>query len=210
MTVVLCFLVNHLLYRIFQQSVIRDKNNKPKRNSSGMIQTSKVYSFQDKRLASARNKKAVEIVTVIVALVESTGRKGIPHISVYTIIERCPSLKEAICRYKTDHDKSQLLRRSFSAAWVYLRKYTNLQEKYNIVIPDLSDTPTMSTLGKVYDFPQICWIRDFRWSAPDVSVKCPWSFGDMPPMFRSSAPWQYEKLLFSQDLAVIRGNLIYY
>ena len=149
--------MNMLIYKIFQQSISRDrKTNKPIRNSSGVIQTSKVYSFQDKRLATARNKKAVEIVTVIVALVENTGRKGTPHISVPTIIDRCPSLREAICKYKNDHDKTQLLRRTFSTAWMYLREYTDLEKKYNIVIPDSSDTPTMSTLGKVYEFPQIC------------------------------------------------------
>ncbi len=121
--------MNMLIYKIFQQSIVRDKKtNEPKRTASGVVKTSKMYSFQDKRLATARNKKAVEIVTVIVGLVETTGKKGTPHISVSKIIDRCPSLKEALGRYKNNHDRTQLLRRSFSEAWKYLRDYTDLQD----------------------------------------------------------------------------------
>ena len=147
--------MNMLIYKIYQQSIIKDKKtNEPKRTASGLVKTSKVYSFQDKRLATVRNKKAVEIVTVIVGLIETTGKKGTPHISVSKIIDRCPSLKEALGRYKNNHDKTQLLRRSFSEAWKILRAYTDLEERYNVTIPEMNDTPTINTLGRIYDFPK--------------------------------------------------------
>ena len=147
--------MNMLIYKIFQQSIVRDKKtNEPKYTASGAIKTSKVYSFQDKRLSTARNKKAVEIVTVVVGLIETTGRNGTPHISVSKIIERCPSLREALEKYKNNHDKTQLLRRSFSEAWKYIRDYTDLQERYGIRIPEMKDTPTINTLGRIYEFPK--------------------------------------------------------
>lgn len=143
--------MNMLIYKILRASVDKDKNGIPKINKNGTMKMLPAYSFQDARLASAKNKKAVEIVCAVVALVEQTGSKGIPHIKVRNIIEQCPSLVYSLQITKSDSNKTKVLRRSFSTAWEYIIKYTDLLDKYiDFVLP--STTPTINTLDMVLTF----------------------------------------------------------
>lgn len=143
--------MNMLIYKLFKISIDKDKKGVPKVNKNGDVKTLPTLSFQDSRLASAKNKKAVEIVCVVVALVEQTGSKGTPHIRVSKLIEQCPSLIYSLENTKSDSNKTKLLRRCFLTAWEYIVKYTDLLEKYvDFQLP--SETPTINTLDMVLTF----------------------------------------------------------
>lgn len=143
--------MNMIIYKLFKISIDKDKKGIPKINKNGDVKTLPTLSFQDRRLASAKNKKAVEIVCVVVALVEQAGSKGIPHIRVSKLIERCPRLMYSLENTKSDSNKTKLLRRCFLSAWEYIAKYTDLFDKYvNFQLP--SETPTINTLDMVLTF----------------------------------------------------------
>lgn len=140
---------------------IVDKNGVPK-----MLPA---YTYiPDMELAKEKNKKAVEIVCIVVTTIEQAGSHGTPHISAKTILERNPLLKQSIDNATRISNKNTFLARAFTKAWELLRTKTDLMERYkNIQLPDPKDKdfkikyiPTMSTLDMVFEFPHDGKIRD--------------------------------------------------
>lgn len=110
-------------------------------------------------ITNEKNKKAIEIVYIVIALIEQCGNNK-PHIKASTIIERNQLLRQAIERCKTPGNVNNILSRSFSKAWKLLNTHTVLKEYYaNIQLPDTESKdfkalwiPTSSTLDKVFTF----------------------------------------------------------
>jgi len=123
------------------------------------------YSYLvDISIEKERNRKAVEIVMIIVALIEQAG-KGTPHIRAKTVIERSSILKK--CLQDQSAQKSDtILRRSFTKAWELLRSKTRLGAVYkDIELPDPENPyyiPTYSNLDMVFKFPHKGKTRIFK------------------------------------------------
>ena len=144
--------INKLVMTVLHASIQRDKNDKPKlkRNGKPFMLPSHSYLI-NASIAKERNKRAVEIVCIVVTLIEQAGDSGTPHIRAQTIIDRCPDLKNALDAAASSN-KSLILKRAFSKAWQLLPKQTRLAEVYrNIKFP--TAVPTASTLDMVFEFP---------------------------------------------------------
>ena len=104
-------------------------------------------------IVKARNKRAAEIVDVVVKLIEQTGPNGTPHISAENIIDRCPYLEVSLRCCELDRDRNRLLKKTFQTAWQYLEEYTLLKEVYkDIEFP--TEIPVMKHLSNtVFAFP---------------------------------------------------------
>lgn len=121
----------------------------PKQTSDAKPVHSKLI---DARIVLEQNKRAVEIVCVVTALIQRAGSHGLTRIKARTIVERVPELKYAIETAKTNSDRNKMLKRAFSKAWQLLPKYTSLEEHYKgIQFPTF--IPTMSTLDVNIEFP---------------------------------------------------------
>ena len=138
-------------------------------NKNGMPKMLPAYTYiPDMALAKEKNKKAVEIVCIVVTTIEQAGSHGTPHISAKTIIERNPLLKRSIDNAASASNKNKFLERAFSKAWELLRTKTDILERYkNIQLPNPKDKdfklnyiPTMSTLDMVFEFPHEGKIKD--------------------------------------------------
>lgn len=145
--------INKLVMTILHASIQMDKNDKPKMKKNGKPFMLPSHSYLiDTKIAKERNKRAVEIVFVIVTLIEQAGDGGTPHIKAQTIVDRCPDLKNALDAAKTPSDKGKIIRRAFPKAWQLLRTHTRLAEFYkNIQFP--TAVPTASQLDMVFEFP---------------------------------------------------------
>lgn len=145
-----------LIHDIHEASIRKNKKGQPllKKNGEPMMLPSHSY-IVDMSIVSEKNKKALEIVFVIVALIEQAGH-GIPHIRADTIISRCPRLHKSLAGQSAGN-KNNLLKRAFSKAWDLLTEKTALATVYNnIQLPDAKDIaaiPTSSTLSMVFTFP---------------------------------------------------------
>ena len=145
--------MNQIIWELYQANVKIDKAKSPYLIQGPKV--SKYVSYQNPKLASLKNKRAVEIVLVIIALMEQCGKHGTPHIRAANIIAHCPMLMEALEFAKKNSDRTQILKRSFSTAWEYLKLYTDLEERFDIQLPDIDDAPTLSDYNtKVYEFPR--------------------------------------------------------
>lgn len=146
--------MNLLIWDVLHDSIKTDKQGKPKLNKKGEPLMLPAHSFLIKgSLAGERNVRAAEIVCIIVTLIEQAG-DNTPHIKASTIIERHPALKQALDEKTDMSNKNQLLKRTFTTAWKYLRKHTTLEERYkNIKLPSEKQFPTMSTLDMIFEFP---------------------------------------------------------
>lgn len=110
------------------------------------------YSFLIKgSLATARNRRAADVVNIIIPLIEQAGQKNIPGITAKTIIERCPRLQAALDACNSTRPRNRLLNRTFSTAWQYLRVHTLINERYkDFEFPSV--IPTMKTLSQRISF----------------------------------------------------------
>ena len=149
--------MNVLIMRMLYQSVQRDRQGKPKLTTSGKPFMLPTHSYLVKSsIMKEKNKRAVEIVCIIVTLIEQAG-DNIPHISAQTIIDRVPDLKDALETATKPSNKNLILKRAFSKAWELLKTQTGLEKAYrNIVLPDPKDPkniPTGRTLDMVFEFP---------------------------------------------------------
>ena len=145
--------INRVIEKISKSSILTDKKGKPRTNASGKPITKATYSYLIKpTIIRERNKKAVEIVHIVITTIEQAGN-NVPHLSAKTIVERNTLLKQSLNNSSTQ-DKNKLLKRAFSKAWELLRTQTKLLETYkDIRLPALTDVPTVSTLaGMVYEF----------------------------------------------------------
>lgn len=148
--------ITRLVKDIYEASIKGDKKGRPLLKKNGEPQMYPAYSYLiDMGIVKEKNKKAVEIVCAVVALIEQAGN-NIPHIRVRTIIERCPLLSRSL-QGKPNGNKNNFLKRAFTKAWDLLQKKTYLSSVYkNIQLPDPKDKPsipTSSKLGKVFTFP---------------------------------------------------------
>ena len=143
--------INRLIMTILQASIQTDKKGNYKLKTSGEPFLLPSHSYLVKTsIAKERNRRAAEIVCVVVTLIEQAG-DNVPHIKAQTIVDRCPDLKNAL-NAADSSNKSHVLRRAFAGAWKMLPKQTRLAEVYkNIQFP--SAIPTASTLDMVFEFP---------------------------------------------------------
>ena len=143
--------MNKLIMTILQASIQTDRQGNYKLKSSGEPFLLASHSYLVKSsIAKERNKRAAEIVCIVVTLIEQAG-DNTPHIKAQTIVDRCPDLKNALDAASSGN-KSLILKRAFTAAWKMLPKQTRLAEVYkNIKFP--SAIPTASTLDIVFEFP---------------------------------------------------------
>ena len=131
-----------------------------KKDGTPLLEASYTY-LPDMSLAKEQNKKAVEIVCIVVATIESAGNGNTPHISARTIVERNQLLKRSLQNSNNPSNKNKLLDRAFSKAWELLVTKTDIKDKYpNMILPDpkASDfkakwVPTMGNLDMVFEFP---------------------------------------------------------
>ena len=145
---------------IYKASIRKSKVNLPRTDRSGNMLTLPSHSYLIKSsITKEKNKKAAEIVFIIVTLIEQAGNCT-PHIKASTIVERNTQLRESIESSKSTSDKNKKLSRAFTKAWELLRTQTTLTETYkNIRLPDPSAPdfskyiPTTSTLDTVFEFP---------------------------------------------------------
>lgn len=144
--------MNKLIATIFQSSIERDKRDTPKLRSNGEPFMLPSHSYLIKSsIAKEKNKRAVEIVHVVVTLIEQAGSRT-PNIKAQTIIDRCPELKAALDAAVTSSDKDKILKRAFSKAWELLPKQTTLTDCYKNIKFDTS-VPTIKTLNHTFKFP---------------------------------------------------------
>lgn len=149
--------MTRLIKRIYNVSIKKDRKGSPhlKKDGTPLLEVSHSYLIKSS-IVKERNKRAVEIVMVVVTTIEQSG-KNTPHLKANTIIERIPQLQRAFNKTKTTSNKNLLLSRTFKKAWELLESQTKLRDKYpNITLPDPNNPqniPTTSTLNMVFTFP---------------------------------------------------------
>ena len=149
--------MTRLIKRIYNVSIRKDRKGSPqlKKDGTPLLEVSHSYLVKSS-IVKERNKRAVEIVMVVVTTIEQSG-KNTPHLKANTIIERIPQLQRAFNKTKTTSNKNLLLSRTFKKAWELLESQTKLRDKYpNITLPDPNNPqniPTTSTLNMVFTFP---------------------------------------------------------
>lgn len=141
---------------IHEASIRKDRKGQPKLKKNGEPLMLPSHSYiTSMSIVSEKNKKALEIVFVIVALIEQAGNNT-PHIRADTLISRCPRLHKSLAGQSAGN-KNNLLKRAFSKAWELLREKTALTTVYNnIQLPnakDITAIPTSSTLSCLFEFP---------------------------------------------------------
>ena len=147
--------MNYVIKTIYNLSIRKDKNGKPKLKRSGEPLTLPSHSYLiDSSIVKERNKAAAENVIILVTLIEQAG-DNIPRIKASTLIERNVQLAE---RLETTANPRALLNRVFPKTWELMKTKTRLEEFYNnIKLPDPNDPaflPTMKTLDSmVFTFP---------------------------------------------------------
>ena len=145
-----------IIREIQKESIRKDKYGSPVLNGDGEKQMLPAYSYLvDISIEKERNRKAAEIVMIIVALIERTG-KHTPHIRAKTIVAHSSLLKGSLQNLSVQQ-KNIILRRSFSKAWELLRTKTKLSSTYkDIELPDPESPahiPTCQTIDMVFSFP---------------------------------------------------------
>lgn len=153
---------------ISKASIRKNKQGANILNKDGTPKMLPAYSYLPiMSLAKEKNKKAVEIVFIVITTIEQAGSHT-PHISAKTIVERNQLLKQSIDNASRLSNKNTYLERAFTRAWKLLRTHTDILERYkNIQLPDPNDKdfkakyiPTMSTLDMVFEFPHEGKLKD--------------------------------------------------
>ena len=141
-----------LVSEIYKASIRKDKKGEPI-IKNGKPQMYPAYSFLiSSDIARERNKRAVEIVQVVVTLIEQAGNHN-PNIRANTIIERTCLLRHSLMGKNTS-TKNSVLKKAFSKAWELLESKTALQKVYkDIQLPSPEEIPTTSNLDMVFRFP---------------------------------------------------------
>ena len=143
--------MNKIIKEVLGASILKDKFGKPRLSKKGLPLLAPSHSYLIKSsLANEKNKRAAEIVAIVVTVIEQAG-DNTPHIKAQTIIDRHPDLQIALER-ASPSDRNKILKRAFSAAWKFLDKHTTLKETYRNIKLD-QPIPTMRTLDMVFKFP---------------------------------------------------------
>lgn len=160
---------------LYKASIRKNKQGLAMKKKDGSPQMLPAYTYlPNLTLAKERNKKAVEIVCIVVPIIENAGTHGTPHVSARTIIERNQMLKQSLENTSDTSNQNKILKRAFSKAWELLVTQTDLSVKYkNIQLPIIPNSsikdpkekkrlerefrtkwiPTMSNLDMVFEFP---------------------------------------------------------
>ena len=107
-------------------------------------------------IAKEKNKTAVEIVTEVVKILETTESGSIPMISAETLIRHVPQLVERLNRFQEREkyprgSQNKALKRAFTKAWELLSTKTDLRQQFsNIIIPDPTDPQMIPTMTNMY------------------------------------------------------------
>ena len=178
--------MQQLIYAIQKNSIKRDKDGRPKYKKNGDLQTLPSHSYLIlSSIAKERNKPAVEVVCIVVAVIEQTGgpRKdgyAYPHLKVRTIIQRCPILQQKLDHAATVAQKDKILHHVFQKAWELLRTKTRLTTVYpDIYLPSatcVADIPTSKTLDQTITFYHRGKSRSSE-TIHESSESCPTKFG---------------------------------
>lgn len=145
-----------LIREIYTASIRTNKKKQVSLKKNGQPQMFPSHSYMiHMDIAKEKNKKAVEIVFIVVAVIEKAGKHN-PNIKAETIIERSCLLKHSL-HGQTSGNKTNILKRAFTKAWKLLREKTDLISAYeDIHLPnpeDISVIPTPATLGINFKFP---------------------------------------------------------
>lgn len=146
--------MNRVIELVHKASIVKDRKGNPVLKKNGEPKLLPAHSFLLKpSLQAQRNDTAADNVQIIVTMIEQAG-DSLPRIRASTIIERNPQLQEKL---NTSTRKGQLLKRTFTNTWEYLRDHTRLTEVYkDIQLPDPNNPaniPTPKTLNMVFSFP---------------------------------------------------------
>lgn len=149
--------MNRIAQKTLHDSVRHDRQGNAMRSKSGKLNMEPSHSYRiNSGILKERNKRAAEVACMVAALIDKAGNKT-AHIRFRTILDRFEQLKQDIERASSTYNKNRILRTTFSKAWEFLAKYSDLSEKYkNIKLPDPDDKdtiPTMKTLDMVVAFP---------------------------------------------------------
>lgn len=145
-----------LIREIYTASIRTNKKKQVSLKKNGQPQMFPSNSYMiHMDIAKEKNKKAVEIVFIVVAVIEKAGKHN-PNIKAETIIERSCLLKHSL-HGQTTGNKTNILKRAFTKAWKLLREKTDLISAYeDIHLPDPEDIsviPTPATLNINFKFP---------------------------------------------------------
>lgn len=145
-----------LIREIYTASIRTNKKKQVQLKKNGQPQMVASHSYMiHMDIAKEKNKKAVEIVFIVVAVIEKAGKHN-PNIKAETIIERSCLLKHSL-HGQTAGNKTNTLKRAFRKAWELLREKTDLISAYeDIHLPDPEDIsviPTSATLDINFKFP---------------------------------------------------------
>ena len=145
-----------LIREIYTASIRTNKKKQVQLKKNGQPQMVASHSYMiHMDIAKEKNKKAVEIVFIVVAVIEKAGKHN-PNIKAETIIERSCLLKHSL-HGQTSGNKTNILKRAFTKAWKQLREKTDLISAYeDIHLPDPEDIsviPTPTTLDMNFKFP---------------------------------------------------------
>ena len=145
-----------LIREIYTASIMTNKKKQVQLKKNGQPKMFASHSYMiNMDIAKEKNKKAVEIVFIVVAVIEQAGKFN-PNIKAETIIERSCLLKHSL-QGQTAGNKTNILKRAFTKAWILLRNKTCLISAYeDIHLPDPKDIsliPTSATLDINFKFP---------------------------------------------------------
>lgn len=124
--------------RIPRMLPTKNGKDKPMLDARGyQIYYPEVTTIVRPEIASAKNKRAVEVVFEIAKLIARAGKdpKKPPNITYMELIGRCYDLSSVIIQSK-DKDlrkrkqRNQILRRTFTNVWEYLKQYTTIPDNY--------------------------------------------------------------------------------
>lgn len=158
--------MNRIAQKTLYDSIRYDRQGNAMRSKSGKLNMMPSHSYRiNSGILKERNKRAAEVACMVAALIDKAGNKT-AHIRFRTIIDRYEQLKQDIENASSTYNKNRILRTTFSKAWEFLTKYSDLEEKYkNIKLPDPDDkdaVPTMKTLDMVVAFPHEGRKKSFR------------------------------------------------
>lgn len=100
-------------------------------------------------IVKEKNRKAVEIVYIIVQLIEDNPGNKEPSITAADIVEKTYYLYNSLVEAPNRQAYNTYLKRSFIQAWKLLEEKTDLKTRYpSIIFPTEKEYPTKSTLAK--------------------------------------------------------------
>lgn len=136
--------MNHIISIVYRFAVKKMKNGQIKVLNNGNPDRKPSHSYLiHSDIVKCKDKAAVENVSIIVTLIEQSGNH-IPNIKASTLVERNPQLSHKL---ESSTNKTQTLKRVFTATWRLLITETDLKEKYNdIHLPSPDDPRNIPTL----------------------------------------------------------------